>query len=116
MIRIPRMIAIALPLLAGCSSQYSVDSHSPSATDTVSTDSVHVVFLTRDGCSNTPVLLANLKTVAKSFGQPLDYDIVNQGTLPATDARVGYATPTILYDDRDLFGLPIPKPPFPPPS
>ena len=32
----------------------------------------------------------------------------NQEDLPEGDVRRGYATPTILVDCRDLFGLPVP--------
>lgn len=77
---------------------------------------IHLVFLTREGCANTPVLLANLKAVAESFDLPVDYEVLDQGTLSPTDGRVGYPTPTILYDNRDLFGLPKPEPPFPAPG
>jgi hypothetical protein len=33
-----------------------------------------------------------------------------------TDPRTGYPTPTVLYKNRDLFGMPPPTPPFPEPS
>lgn len=116
MIRISLCAAIAALSLIGCESQHASDNRGPSTTTHMSTESIRVVFLTRDGCANTPVLLANLRAAAESSDQPVDLDIVNQGSLPATDVRLGYATPTILYNNRDLFGSPTPEPPFPAPS
>lgn len=116
MTRFPIVLTITSFLLVGCTSQPSSHNDSPSQVAEVSPDSIHIVFLTRDGCANTPVLLANLEAAVGSLDPPVDYKVVNQGPLPTTDARVGYATPTILYDNRDLFGLPQPIPPFPAPS
>jgi len=116
MIRKRRLLTIICMLLVGCTSDQAPDNNSQSQSPQMSPDPIHVVFLTRDGCANTPVLLANLKSVAESFDPPVDYLVVNQGTLLLTDARIGYATPTILYDNRDLFGLPKPLAPFPAPS
>ncbi len=73
---------------------------------------IQLVFLTRDSCANTPVLLDNLKSAAESFDSNIGYKVINQGSLAATDARTGYATPTILFNNRDLFGLREPLPPF----
>lgn len=75
-----------------------------------------VEFFTRDGCVNSPLLLENLKLAIQAFEVHLDYKVVNQGTLAKMDARIGYTTPTILLDARDIFGLPKPMPPFPAPS
>jgi hypothetical protein len=44
------------------------------------------------------------------------YEVVDQDTLPETDARRGYPTPTLLYADRDVFGMPAPLPPLPEPT
>ena len=106
------LFAILCLQLAGCTLNQPPDNN-PTQT---SPGSIHAVFLTREGCANTPVLLANLKAVAESSDLSVDYEVVDQGTLSPTDARVGYATPTILYEKHDLFGLPEPVPPFPAPS
>jgi hypothetical protein len=34
----------------------------------------------------------------------------------ASDVRSGYPTPTLLWKGRDIFGMPVPKPPFNAPS
>ena len=75
-----------------------------------------LVFLTRDGCVNTPDMLNNLDAALRSLGLALDYPTVNLASLPATDPRVGYPTPTVLVRNRDIFGMPEPTPPFPEPS
>jgi len=75
-----------------------------------------LIFITRDGCVNTPDMLLNLDDALRALALPLDYQVLNLGTLPATDPRSGYPTPTVLYQNRDLFGMPEPTPPFPEPS
>jgi hypothetical protein len=68
-----------------------------------------------EGCETTPALRRNLDTALKALGLPPDYQVVNVAVLPETDVRRGYATPTLLYANRDLFGFPEPTPPFPGP-
>ena len=75
-----------------------------------------LVFLTRAGCETTPVLRQNLDAALKALNLPLDYRVVDFAALPATDARRGYPTPTVLYANRDLFGFPEPTPPLPAPT
>ena len=75
-----------------------------------------LVFVTRDGCVNTPDMLLNLDDALRDMGLALDYQIVNLGTLAKADPRTGYPTPTVLYRNRDLFGMPEPTPPYPEPS
>jgi hypothetical protein len=103
-------------LLVGCTSKPALDQNDQSQTPQMPSDPIQVIFLTRDGCANTPVLRANLESAAESFDSTVEYEVIDQGTLPATDAHTGYPTPTILYKNRDLFGLPEPVPPFPAPS
>jgi len=71
-------------------------------------------FLTRSGCSNTPVMKARLEAVVKECGWR--YREVDLGALPDTDQRRGYGTPTILVGDADLFGASAPEPPYSAPS
>lgn len=47
---------------------------------------------------------------------PANYQVIDVATLHPTDPRSGYPTPTLLYEGRDLFGLPEPQPPFPEPA
>lgn len=75
-----------------------------------------LAFLTRSGCANTAVLRANLDEALRTLGPDARYDVIDLDTLPETDPRRGYPTPTVLRDGRDLFGLPEPRPPFPDPS
>ena len=75
-----------------------------------------IVFLTRDGCVNTPVMRKNLDAAITSLAAEMKYEVINQGTLFPGDSRMGYPTPTVLLDGRDMFGLPEPLPPFPPHS
>ena len=75
-----------------------------------------LVFITRDGCVNTPDMLLNLDDALRGLGLALDYEVIDLGKLPKTDARTGYPTPTVLYRNRDLFDMPAPVPPYPEPS
>ena len=75
-----------------------------------------LVFLTRGGCVNTTVMRRHLDEALKALGLAAGYEVVDQDTLPETDGRRGYPTPTLLYADRDVFGMSVPKPPFPGPT
>ena len=75
-----------------------------------------LTFLTRDGCVNTATMKAALDKALKALNRANDYRLVDIGSLPASDARTGYPTPTLLYKEKDLFGMPVPTPPYPEPS
>jgi hypothetical protein len=72
--------------------------------------------VTRDGCVNTPTLRTRLNEALSRLGPPNDYVLLDADTLEESDVRRGYGTPTLLYDNRDLFGMPEPTPPVPPPT
>src|SRR5712691_12694486 len=74
-----------------------------------------LTFITRDECVNSPDLFNNLDDALRGLGLALDYQVVNLGKVPKTDLRTGYPTPTVLYRNRDLFGMPEPRPPYPEP-
>jgi hypothetical protein len=74
------------------------------------------VFLTRQGCVNTTTMRENFDTALKAIGWSNEYQFVDADTLSATDPRGGYGTPTILYKGRDLFDMPEPPVPHPPPT
>lgn len=76
----------------------------------------NLVFLTRDGCVNTEVMKKNLDNALRAMKLPLDYQVANVGSLPRNDPRTGYPTPTVLWKGKDIFGMPVPIPPFPEPS
>ena len=65
-----------------------------------------LVFLTRAECVNTAAMRARLDEALVAPG--LAYDVRNYrraDTLPETDPRRGYGTPTILYQNADVFGM-----------
>ena len=76
-----------------------------------------LVFLTREGCVNTPDMVNNLDDALKALDWPRnDYQYVHLENLKKTDPRIGYPTPTLLWKGKDIFGMPVPQPPFPEPS
>ena len=86
------------------------------ATDIPGSVKADLVFLTRDGCVNTLDMVNNLDDALKALGLPSDYQFINIGKLPATDVQTGYPTPTVLWKGTDIFGMPMPKPPYDVPS
>jgi len=75
-----------------------------------------LVFITRDGCVNTPDMLLNLDDALRGLSLSLDYEVIDLGKLPKDDVRTSYSTPTVLFHNRDLFEMPVPVPPYPEPS
>jgi ABC-type sugar transport system substrate-binding protein len=75
-----------------------------------------LVFLTREGCVNTTTMRTRLDEALARLGAPKTYAVIDADTLADRDVRRGYGTPTVLYDDRDLFGMPEPTPPIPSPT
>jgi hypothetical protein len=75
-----------------------------------------LVFLTRGGCANTTVMRRRVDEALKSLGLAAGYEVVDQDTLSDADVRRGYPTPTLLYEERDVFGMAVPKPPLPAPT
>jgi hypothetical protein len=75
-----------------------------------------LVFLTREGCVNTAVMRDRLDRALTMLGLPTTYVVIDVDTLDASDARRGYGTPTILYRNRDLFGMPSPAAGVPDPT
>lgn len=75
-----------------------------------------VELLVRDGCATSQQLEPRLVAALAQHGAGVTFRVIDQGALPSTDPRRGYATPTILIGGHDLFGLPEPVPPFPEPS
>jgi len=75
-----------------------------------------LVFLTRDGCVNTPDMVNNLDDALTALELPKDYQSINIGTLPKNDPRIGYPTPTVLWKGKDIFGMAVPRPPYDVPS
>jgi hypothetical protein len=74
---------------------------------------VHITFLTRRGCANSPLLRARLAEAMRSLELDATLEVADLATLAATDHRTGYGTPTILVEGEDLFGAPRPLPATP---
>lgn len=100
----PAFLAVVLSVSACGASP----SRAPSATE--------LVLLTRGGCSTTATMRTHLDGALRTMGLPLTYQVLDLASLPASDSRLGYPTPTLLYANRDLFGMPEPTPPFPEPT
>ncbi|MGE3885489.1 MAG: hypothetical protein AB7H81_03585 [Vicinamibacterales bacterium] len=75
-----------------------------------------IVFLTREGCVNTATMRERLDEALDRLGVPTDYQVVDVDRLPDSDVRRGYGTPTVLFEDRDVFEMPEPTPPLPSPT
>ena len=75
-----------------------------------------LVFLTRDGCANTVIMRTRLDEALVRLGARKSYTVIDADTLAEGDRRRGYGTPTVLYDNRDLFGMAEPTPPIPSPT
>jgi hypothetical protein len=75
-----------------------------------------LVFLTRGECVNADRMRANLDAALRSLDQPTDYPLIDANTLPESDPRGGYGTPTVLVKGTDLFGMSEPPTPHPPPT
>ena len=76
----------------------------------------NLVFLTRDGCVNTLTMRTNLDEALKRLELANDYQFIDADTLKDSDPRGGYGTPTVLYANRDIFEMPEPPVPHPPPT
>lgn len=74
---------------------------------------MHISFLTRPGCANSPLLQARLMEAIQTLGLEATLAVVDVTTLAAADHRTGYGTPTVLVDGKDLFGHPEPLPAAP---
>ena len=64
-----------------------------------------LVILTRGGCVNTTTMRANLDSALQAMKTPARYQLVDLDTLPTSDLRVGYPTPTLLVFSTCQFRL-----------
>ena len=79
-------------------------------------EQLDIEFLGRQDCPNSPRMEANLGAALQRRGLERTYRKIDLGTLPDTDIRKGYGTPTILINGQDIFGMPEPGPTAAPPS
>ncbi len=63
------------------------------------------------GCPDTPQMRANLTAALEQLGNGAVFADTNQETLPENDLRRGWPTPTVLLNDKDLFGMAPPTAP-----
>jgi hypothetical protein len=82
----------------------------------VSTKSASSEFLTRSGCVQTKIMRVRLDKAIEALGAPITYDVVDLDSLPKSDVRAAYPTPTILVGRVDMFGMTEPSPPYPEPT
>jgi hypothetical protein len=75
-----------------------------------------LVLLTHEGCVNTETMRINLDKALQALGPPSDYQVLDLASLPNSDVRRGYPTPTLLFANRDVFGMVEPRPPLPEPT
>lgn len=114
-IKSPLIAVFFFVFLTSCG-EHSLDNEPARAVPEVIDKELTIQFLTRDGCKNTRKMLARLKDALGRLDQRVDLEIVHQAGLRQDDPRIGYPTPTLLIDGKDIFGSPVPTPPFPAPS
>jgi hypothetical protein len=67
-----------------------------------------LAFLTRAECVATDTMRARFDEALTVLRWPKNYAFVDVDSLSDSDPRRGYGTPTILYKNVDLFGMPEP--------
>ena len=75
-----------------------------------------IEFLTRSECVQTKLMRLRLDEAIVGLTTPITYTVVDLDTLPASDVRTAYPTPTVLAGGVDIFGMAEPKPPYPEPT
>ncbi len=99
--------AAFLGFLAGCAAPTAETARSTP----VNTSQPKIELLGFPDCPNTPTMRANLKAALASVGRGWTFTDTNQEKLPEGDLRRGYPTPTVLVNNHDLYGLPVPTAP-----
>lgn len=74
-----------------------------------SPQAMRIELLGFPGCPNTPAMRSNLRAALESISGDLTFQDVNQESLPRSDTRRGWPTPTVLVNGKDLFGMPSPS-------
>jgi hypothetical protein len=75
-----------------------------------------LTFIARRGCVCVADMQFNLDDALLACGWRRDYQFIDSGALEPTDERRGYPTPTLLWKRKDIFGMPVPEPPYDVPS
>lgn len=110
--RTPQYISIAGLVLIGITLASCAGGGRPVTEDRpMTTAQPRIELLGFPDCPNTPELRANLTAALASIGKGWTFKDTDQEKLPEGDIRRGYPTPTVLVNDRDLYGLPVPTAP-----
>lgn len=75
-----------------------------------------LTLLTCSQCSAGAELRRRLHQALRQLGLKPVFSIVDVASLPRTDPRIGYPAPTVMWRERDLFGIPEVPAPYPPPT
>jgi hypothetical protein len=75
-----------------------------------------LTLLTCSECSAGLELRRRLHEALQQLGVKPIFSVVDAGSLSRTDPRAAYPAPTVLWRDRDLFGVPQPPAPYPAPT
>jgi len=100
-------LSAAVAFIAGCAAQ-------PGPAATAAAPEHHAMkieLLGFPGCPNTPQMRANLAAALKQLGHSAAFTDTNQESLPESDLRRGWPTPTVLVNGKDLFGMAPPTAP-----
>lgn len=107
----PRLVSALLATVALCGCGASSGSRLSTAAPEP------LVLLSRPECFQTTAFRRNLELALSASARPTtSYTVVDLDTLPESDIRRGYPTPTLLQGDRDAFGMTPPQPPLPEPT
>ncbi len=98
------ILALVICVVSGCG--HPAIKRSASVAMTASQPTIELLGF--PDCPNTPIMRDNLTAALAAIGRGWTFAETNQELLPEGDIRRGYATPTVLVDRRDLFGLPVP--------
>ena len=71
-----------------------------------------LALLARSDCVYLLQFRSQLNDALNVLGASMGYNLIDMDALPATDARRGYPSPTLLWRGKDIFGMPVPTPPF----
>ncbi len=101
------MFTAGLLIVTGCASMKNAP---PTTAADVSHDKALIV-LSFDGCPNSPEVLRAAHEAANTLGTGWTVHRIDIESLPPDDIRRGYGSPTILWNEHDIFGAPIPSSP-----
>lgn len=96
---------LTLLAIAGCAASPRASTGRSSAM-TVAQPAIELLGF--QDCPNTPIMRERLRAALESIGEGWTFADTDQETLPESDLRRGWPTPTVLVNGNDLFGMPAP--------